>query len=60
MVRVIGQKILGVRDFQIHYSSFLLSGIDLGTFKLKVKFSNDFSLDPKMLKNLFLLLLHRI
>ena len=29
------------------------SRIDLGTFKLKVKFSNDFSLDPRMLKILF-------
>ena len=44
MVRVIEQKILGVRDFQIHYSSSSLSGIDLGTSKSKVKFSNGFFL----------------
>ena len=50
MVRVIGWKILDVQDFQIHCSSSLPSEIDLGTLKSKVKFSNGFPLDPKIVK----------
>ena len=61
MVRVIGRKILGVLDFQIHCFSSPPSIIDLGTSKSNVNFSNDFPLDPRMLKfDFFFLLLHRI
>ena len=60
MVQFIGREILGVQDFQIHYSSSSQSRIDWETFKSKVKFSNDFLLDPRMLNFLFLLLLYMI
>ena len=56
MLQVIGLKILGVRDFQIHCSSSSPSRIDLGTSKSKVKFSNGFSLDPRIVKKMFFLL----
>ena len=45
VVRVIGRKILDVRDLHILQASSLSSEIDLGMSKAKVKFSNDFSLE---------------
>ena len=60
MVQVIEWKILGIQDFHIHCSSSSPSGIDLETSKSKLKFSNGFPLDPRIVKICFLLPLHRI
>ena len=57
VIRVIRQKILGVRDFQIHYSSSSSSRIDLGTSKSKVKLFNGFPLDLRIVKIYYV---HRI
>ena len=48
MVRVIEMKILGVGDLWPLQASSTFSGIDLGMSKSKIKFSNVFSLDPRM------------
>ena len=62
MVRVIGQKILGVQDLQTLQTSYSPHGIDLEKSKSAVKFSNAFNLDLRMLKKkcYILLLLQKI
>ena len=60
MVRVIERKILGVQDFQIHFSSSSPSGIDLETSKSKVNFFNGLHLDPRFVNISFLLPFHKI